>query len=100
MSDGTRWSRDCGSYLVRASEGRETEWERVLSDLVVLRGILGDCRGDAGILHELLAAEHVGDRRLALESASQPFEDALIRYRRAVGAISHEPLMASNLDDC
>ena len=78
--------------------GRETEWERVLSDLVALRGILGDWRRDSAILHELLAAELIGDRRLALESASQPLEHALIRYRRAAGAIGHEPLMASNLD--
>ena len=48
--------------------GRETEWERVLSDLVALRGILGDWRGDATVLRELLAAEFVGDRRIALES--------------------------------
>ena len=78
--------------------GRETEWERVLSDLVALRGILGDWRGDAAILRELLDAEFVGDRRLALESASQPLEDALMRYNRAASAIGHEPLMASNLE--
>ncbi len=78
--------------------GRETEWERVLSDVVALRTILGDWRGDAAILQELLAAEFVGDRRVALESASQPLEDALIRYNRAASAIGHEPLMASSLE--
>ena len=78
--------------------GRETEWERVLSDLVALRRILGDWRGDAAVLRELLAAGFVGDRRLALESASQPLEDALMRYNRAASAIGNEPLMASNLE--
>ena len=78
--------------------GRETEWERVHSDLVALRGILGDWRGDAAVLRELLAADFVGDRRLALESASQPLEDALMRYNRSASAIGHEPLMASNLE--
>ena len=74
--------------------GRETEWERVLSDLVSLRRILGDWRGDAAVLRELLA----GDRRLALESASQPLQDALMRYNRAASAVGHEPLIASNLE--
>ena len=78
--------------------GRETEWERVFSDLVALRGILGDWRGDGAVLRELLAAEFVGDRRLALGSASQPLEDALMRYNRAASAIGHEPLIASNLE--
>ena len=78
--------------------GRETEWERVLSDLVALRGILGDWRGDVAVLQELLAVEFVGDRRVALESASQPLEDALIRYNRVASAIGHEPLIASNLE--
>ena len=78
--------------------GRETEWGRVLSDLVALRGILGDWRGDAAVLRELLAAEFVGDRRLALEFGRQPLEDALVRYNRAASAIGHEPLMASNLE--
>ena len=78
--------------------GRETEWGRVLADLVALRGILGDWRGDATVLRELLAAEFVGDRRLALESASQPLEEALMRYNRAASAIGYEPLTASNLD--
>ena len=78
--------------------GRETEWERVLSDLVALRDILGDWRGDAAVLRELLAAEFVGDRRLALEFGRQPLEDALMRYHRAASAIGHEPLMASNLE--
>ena len=78
--------------------GRETEWERVISDLVALRGILGDWRGEAAILRELLDAEFVGDRRLALESASQPLEDALMRYNRAASGIGHEPLMTSNLE--
>ena len=78
--------------------GRETEWERVLSDLVALRSILGDWRGDADVLRELLAAEFVGDRRLTLESASQPLEDALIRYNRAASAIGHDPLTVSNLE--
>lgn len=78
--------------------GRETEWERVFSDLVALRGIIGDWRGDAAVLRELLATEFVGNRRLALESASQPLEDALMRYRRAAGAIGHEPLMGPSLE--
>ena len=78
--------------------GRETEWERVFSDLVALTSILGDWRGDAAVLRELLAAEFVGDRRLTLESASQPLEDALMRYNRAASAIGYEPLMASNLE--
>ena len=79
-------------------DGRETKWEGVLSDFVALRGILGDWRGDVAVLRELLAAELVGDRRLALESASQPLEDALMRYNRAASAIGHEPLIASNLE--
>ena len=79
-------------------EGRETKWKPVLSDIVVLKDILGDWRGDAAVLRELLALEFVGERRLALESASQPLQDALIRYRRAASAICHEPLLASNLD--
>ncbi len=78
--------------------GRETEWGRVLFDLVALRGVLGDWRGDADVLRELLATEFVGDRRITLESASQPLEVALMRYNRAAGAIGHEPLMASRLD--
>ncbi len=78
--------------------GRETAWEHVLSDLAVLRGILGDWYGDATILRELLATEHIGDRRRALELASQTLKDALIRYRRSAGAIGHESLVASNLD--
>ena len=78
--------------------GRETEWERVLSDLLALRAILGDWRGDVAVLRELLAAEFVGDRRLAIESASQQLEDALMRYNRAANAIGHEPLIASNLE--
>ena len=76
--------------------GRETEWEGVRSDLVALRGILGDWRGDASVLRELLAAEFIGDRRIALESASQPLKDSLVRYNRAASAIGHGPLMASN----
>ena len=77
---------------------RETDWERVLSDLAVLRGILADWRRDTTVLRELLAIEAVGDRRHTLESASRPLEDALIRYRQAAAAIGHEPLLASNLE--
>ena len=78
--------------------GRDTDWERVLSDLAVLRGILADWRSDTAVLRELLAIEAVGDRRHALESANQPLEDALIRYRRAADAIGHETLAASNVE--
>ena len=78
--------------------GRETDWGRVLSDLAVLRDILADWRSDTAVLRELLAIEAVGDRRQALESASQPLKDALIRYRRAADVIGHETLMASNLE--
>ncbi len=78
--------------------GQETEWQHVLSDLVVLRGILGDWRGDPTALQELLAAELVGERRLALESASQPLENALMRYDRAANALGNEPLMAANME--
>ena len=78
--------------------GRATDWERVLSDLAVLRGILADWRSDTAVLRELLAIEAVGDRRHALEFASQPLEDALIRYRRAADPIGNGTLMASNLE--
>ena len=78
--------------------GRATDWEHLLSDLAVLRGILADWHSHTAVLRELLAIEAVGDRRHALESASQPLEDALIRYRRAADAIGHETLMASNLE--
>ena len=78
--------------------GRETEWERVLSESVALRTILEKWRGDAAVLRELLAEEFVGDRRLAIESASQQLGDALIRYNRAASAIGHEPLISSNLE--
>ena len=78
--------------------GRETDWEHVLSDLAVLRGILTDWRSDTAVLRELFAIEASGDRRHALESASQPLEDALIQYRRAADAIGHETLMSSNLE--
>ncbi len=78
--------------------GRETEWERVLSDLMALRGILGEWRSDDAVLWELLAEEVIGDRRLVLESASQPLEDALMRYKRTASALDHEPLVASNLE--
>ena len=78
--------------------GRQTEWELVRSDLVAVRAILGDWRGDVSVLRELLAAEFVGDRRIAIESAGQQLKDALIRYKRAASAIGHEPLIASNLE--
>ena len=51
--------------------GRETDWEHVLSDLAVLRGILTDWCSDTAVLRELLAIETAGDRRHALEAASQ-----------------------------
>ena len=78
--------------------GRETDWDRVLSDLGVLRGILEDWRGNTALLRELLASEQVGDRRPALEFASQSLEDALSRYGRSTDAIDWEPLKASNLE--
>ena len=78
--------------------GRETDWERVLADLAVLKGILADWHRETTVLRELLATEAVSDRRNALESASRPLEDVLVRYRRAADAIGHEPLTASNLE--
>ena len=78
--------------------GRETDWERVLSDLAALRGILADWRSDTAVLRELLAIEAVGDRRRVLESAGQPSEEALIQYRRAADAIGHETLTTPNLE--
>ena len=78
--------------------GRETDWERVLADLAALKGILADWHRETTVLRELLATEAVSDRRQALESASRPLEDVLVRYRRAAEAIGHEPLTASNLE--
>ena len=78
--------------------GRETDWERVLADLAVLKGILADWHRETIVLRELLAIEAVSDRRNALESASRPLEDVLMRYRLAADAIGHDPLTASNLE--
>ena len=81
--------------------GRETDWERVVSDLAVLREILGDFadwRRDSAVVRELLAVEVVGSRRRLLEPASRRLRYALHRYQHATGKIGHEPLMVSNLD--
>ena len=78
--------------------GRETDWERVLSDLAVLRGVLAHWHSDTAILRELLAIEAVGDRRRSLESVNRALKDSLMRYRNAAAALGHEPLMASNLE--
>ena len=82
-------------------QGRETDWERVFSDLAVLRDILAnfaDWRRDSVVLRELLAAESVGSRRNRLEPATRRLQHALMRYQHAVGKIGHELLVASDLD--
>ena len=71
---------------------RETEWERVRSDLAELRGILADWRGDAGALRELLDVEADGEGRRALEPASSHLGLALARYCRAAEAIGQDSL--------
>ncbi len=81
--------------------GRETDWERVFSDLAVLRDILADFadwRRDSAVVRELLAAEAVGNRRHLLEPACRRLQYALNRYQHATGKIGYESLMASNLD--
>ena len=78
--------------------GRATDWERVLADVAALRCLLVDWRGDAAVLRELLAVEVDGGQRRALNSASRPLDDALVRYRHAADTIDHDPLTAQDLE--
>ena len=79
-------------------QGRETDWQRTLKDLAALRDIRADWRGDANVLHELVAEEHAGERRRALELAHLPVQEHLDRYRRASDAIAHSSLSESDLE--
>ena len=79
-------------------QGRGTNWQRTLKDLAALRDIRADWRGDADVLYELIAEEHTGERRRALELANLPVQDHLERYGRTSDAIGHSPLSESNLE--
>ena len=90
-----RWSEieeGLGETLGARLRGRATQWASVGEDLQVLRGVLTDWRGEASILRELTAAGTDGERRRALELATEPLSAALARYRRAVESVGHEPL--------
>ena len=96
-----RWSKvelELSETLGARFRGRETQWERVGDDLRLLREVLTDWRGEPSILRELTAAGTDGQRRHELELATEPLNDALARYRRAVEAIGHEPLGDAQLD--
>lgn len=87
-----------GEALGSRFRGRETRWERVGDDLRSLRGVLTDWSGDASVLRELTAAGTDGARRHKLGLATEPLNEALTPYRRAVEAIGHEPLGDAQLD--
>ena len=96
-----RWSEiesELSETLGARFRGRETQWERLGEDFRLLRGVLTDWRGEPSILRDLTAAGTDGERRHELESATEPLNDALARYRRAVEAIGHEPLGDAQLD--
>ena len=78
--------------------GRETDWKHTFSDLAAVRDILTDSRGGPNVQRELLAAESVGDRRRALDLANHTLRDDLARYRLAVDALDHKPLLAPSLE--
>ena len=96
-----RWSgmeSDLREALGARFRGRETDWERVGDDLEAVRRVLAEWRGDAAVLREVVAVGADGERRHALERAGKPLEDALARYRRAVEAIGHEPLVGAQVE--
>ena len=72
--------------------GRKTDWETLLADLAMARGVIADWGGDTEALRALLAGEAADQRRRALASANGELKDARMRYQRAAEAIDHEPL--------
>ena len=77
---------------------RETDWERVRSDLATLRGVLSDWSGESVPLRELTAVEADRANRRALEAACQLLQEARERYRAAAGAVGHEAFEHPSLE--
>ena len=78
--------------------GRETDWERVQSDLATLRGVLSDWEGDVAPLRELTAVDADRARRRALEAAYQPLRGARERCCAAAEALGHEAFESPTLE--
>ena len=96
-----RWDGDALALkdaLGARFSGRDTDWERLSTDIGEARGILEDWHQDVGSLRALLADDEDEAPRRALESTHRALGDAVARYREAAAAFDHEPLIAPELD--